>query len=96
MKLSAKSTSPVYKIILCLVLTVGFVTCGVLLMKKNEIDKENEKLRDSLASAEVAQEQMKEELAAPFDAEYVRQMARKLLGYCMPGEVIFYTDVEED
>lgn len=95
MKATKKPVARVYKILLCLVLIAGFITCGFLFMKKNEIEKNNAKLRAELEAAELAQAAMQEELSAPFDADYVRRMARKLLGYCLPGEVIFYTDVED-
>ncbi|MBQ9429199.1 MAG: septum formation initiator family protein [Clostridia bacterium] len=95
MKPTSKKTPPVYKIVLCLFLCAGFIVCGVLFMKKNEIDKNNDRLREELEAAQIKQDEMKEELEAPFDADYVRRMARKLLGYCLPGEVIFYSDVED-
>ena len=37
----------------------------------------------------------KEELDAPFDEAYVKRVARRKLGYCMPGEIIYFNDLDE-
>lgn len=36
---------------------------------------------------------LKEELARPFDDEYIKKIARAKLNYHMPEEIIFYNDL---
>ena len=36
---------------------------------------------------------LKEELARPFDDEYIKRIARAKLNYNMPEEIIFYNDL---
>ena len=38
-------------------------------------------------------EELKGRLAQPFDDEYIMEVAREKLNYCLPDEIIFYNDV---
>ena len=64
-------------------------------MRQNELRAKNEALAAELAAAKEVQAQLKEELAAPFDEAYVKRVARRKLGYCMPGEIIYFNDLDE-
>lgn len=38
--------------------------------------------------------ELKYELDAPMDEEYILRVARKKLGLVLPEEIIYYTDIE--
>ena len=76
-------------------MALGFVITGALWMRSNEQKKENDRLEKEVAAFSEKVEMKKEELAAPFDEEYVRRVARRELGYGYPGEIFYHSDFEE-
>ena len=74
-------------------LILGLLLVGVIWMRQNDLRAKNDALEAQLVAAKEAQ--LKEELAAPFDEEYVKRVARRKLGYCMPGEIIYFNDLDE-
>ncbi len=76
-------------------LVLGLIIVGVIWMRTNDLHARNEELAAQLAEAKDEQARLKEEIAAPFDDEYVKRVARRKLGYCMPGEIIYFNDLEE-
>lgn len=86
---------PLARIALVLFLIVGFVLTGALWMRYNEMQQKSELLAKEVAAAQAENDRLKEEIAAPFDEEYVKRVARRELGYCLPGEVIYFSDFDE-
>ena len=80
---------------LAVALVLGLIFVGIIWMRTNEMHARNEELAAQLAAAKEEQARLKEELAAPFDDEYVKRVARRKLGYCMPGEISYFNDLEE-
>lgn len=76
-------------------LILGLLLVGVIWMRQNDLRAKNDALEAQLAAAKEVQAALKEELAAPFDEEYVKRVARRKLGYCMPGEIIYFNDLDE-
>ena len=76
-------------------LILGLLLVGVIWMRQNDLRAKNDALEAQLVAAKEVQAQLKEELAAPFDEEYVKRVARRKLGYCMPGEIIYFNDLDE-
>ncbi len=96
MKIGKMRTTPVsVRIILTVVVIFSLVLIGSFSMRYNEMQKQTEALSKQVLAAEQENERLKKELAAPFDEAYVRRVARRALGYCMPGEVIYFSDLDE-
>lgn len=83
------------RIAFVVLLAIGFVVIGAFWMRYNDQKQKNDLLEQEVnkLSEQVAQKQ--EELAAPFDEEYVRRIARRELGYGYPGEIFYHSDFEE-
>lgn len=91
-----KRTTPVSaRVALVLVLVIGFVLTGALWMRYNETREKSDQLAKEVAAAKEENDRLREEIAAPFNDEYVRRVARRALGYCLPGEIIYFSDFEE-
>ena len=76
-------------------LVLGFVITGALWMKYNDQRQKNEALQKEvdLLGEQVAKKG--EEFAAPFDNDYIARIARRDLGYGLPGEIVFRSDFED-
>ena len=61
----------------------------------NELCNEQDKLESQIEEREYDIEEMSELLDHEVDYEYVKQIARKSLGYHMPDEVIYYNDLKK-
>ncbi|MBQ5389999.1 MAG: septum formation initiator family protein [Clostridia bacterium] len=83
------------RIALVLVLVLGFVLTGALWMRYNDMRQKSERLAKEVAAAREENDRLLEEIAAPFNDEYVKRVARRELGYCLPGEIIYFSDFEE-
>lgn len=90
-----RATPAVMRIVLAVLLILGFVLIGSLSMRYNEMQKQTETLQRQVLAAKEENDRLKEELAAPFDEAYVRRVARRSLGYCMPGEIIYFSDLDK-
>jgi len=82
---------------LALILAVvgGFLLTGALWMQYNEKVAEREALEKQVAALREENERLNEELSAPWDEEYIKRVARRELGYCLPGEIIYFSNFEE-
>ena len=83
------------RIALVLALVIGFALTGALWMRYNDMRAKRILLEQHLAAAREENERLREEIAAPFNDEYVKRVARRELGYCLPGEIIYFSDFEE-
>ncbi len=83
------------RIAFIILLAIGFVVIGAFWMQYNELRQRNEQLEIKVSEYKTNNEQKAEELAAPFDEEYIRRVARRELGYGYPGEIFYHSDFEE-
>lgn len=80
---------------LIIFLALGFVLIGAFWMKYNDQKRINDELEKEVAAWNERVAQKEEELAAPFDDYYVARIARRELGYGLPGEILFRSDFEQ-
>lgn len=59
----------------------------------NELKKSNVSLNNKIESYSDNIEQITEQLALPYDNEYIERVARDKLNYRMPDEIIFFNDL---
>ena len=58
----------------------------------NELREEGNELNQRIENVKDDIEKIKSDLDAPFDDEYIIRVAREKLNYCLPEEIIFYSD----
>lgn len=85
-----------FRIALVVILVGGFLLTGALWMRYNEINSRADELREVLATLEEENARLREEIAAPFNEEYVKRVARRELGYCLPGEIIYFSNFGDE
>ena len=90
-----KHTSLSLRIALVVLLTGGFLLTGALWMKYNEMSQDTDELLGQLQALEEENARLKEEISAPWNEEYIKRVARRELGYCLPGEIIYFSDFED-
>lgn len=83
------------KIALFAVVVCLLVTSFGMLIKYNRLVGEQKKLEAGIEKAEVRAAELKYELDAPMDKEYIMRVARKKLGLVLPEEIIYYTDIDK-
>lgn len=76
------------------VMLVCLITIIRLQINFNALDKEKEELSKQVAQYADEIEDLKNEIARPFDDEYVMRVAREKLGYHLPDEIIYYNDLK--
>lgn len=79
--------------------TLAFICfCAVSLIQisvqYNGMVGEQNELREKIDDCNDSIEQLSDQLARPFDDEYVKSVAREKLNYRMPDEIIFYNDLQ--
>ena len=84
-----------WRIALIILLVGGFLLTGALLMRYNEIEQEREEIAERLEMLMEENERLREELSAPWDEESIKRIARRELGYCLPGEIIYFSDFKD-
>lgn len=90
-----KHVSLSLRIALVVLVVGGFLLTGALWMRYNEIAQDTEELLSELHALEEENARLKEEISAPWNEEYIRRVARRELGYCLPGEIIYFSDFED-
>ncbi|MBR5539738.1 MAG: septum formation initiator family protein [Clostridia bacterium] len=90
-----KHTSLSLRIALAVLVVGGFLLTGALWMRYNEISQNTEELLNTLHALEEENARLKEEISAPWNEEYIKRVARRALGYCLPGEIIYFSDFED-
>ena len=90
-----KHTSLSLRIALAVLVVGGFLLTGALWMRYNEISQNTEELLSTLHALEEENARLKEEISAPWNEEYIKRVARRELGYCLPGEIIYFSDFED-
>ena len=94
-KLNKKQALPAVRIAFVSALVLGFMLTGALWMRYNDMRQKSEALEKEVAAAKEKNDRLREEIAAPFNEEYVKRVARRELGYCLPGEIIYFSDFEK-
>ena len=84
-----------WRIALIVLLVGAFLLTGALIMRYNEIEKERDEKVARLEMLKEENERLREELSAPWDDEYIKRIARRELGYCLPGEIIYFSDFKD-
>ncbi len=95
MSTNKKHISLSLRIAFIIVLVVGFLLTGALWMRYNEMAQQTEELSEELRALEEENERLKEEILAPWNEEYIKRVARRELGYCLPGEIIYFSNFED-
>lgn len=71
--------------------------CLVLIINQqlelNELKSNTILLNEQIETYNDSIEQISEQLAQPYDDEYVQRVAREKLNYRMPDEIIFFNDL---
>lgn len=90
-----KQVSLSLRIALVVLVLGGFLLTGALWMRYNEISQNTDELLSELHALEEENARLKEEISAPWNEEYIKRVARRELGYCLPGEIIYFSDFED-
>lgn len=73
------------------------IFCAVTVISQqlefNELSATRIQLQRQINDTKQQVEEMKENLAQPFDSEYIKKIARSKLKYHLPEEIIFYNDL---
>ena len=83
------------RLALIVALVGGLLLIGALWMQYNEKVQEREVLEKQVAALQEENDRLSEELSAPWNEEYIKRVARRDLGYCLPGEIIYFSNFEE-
>ena len=83
------------RIALVAVLLGGSLFIGALWMRYNDMLAERETLAKQVELLRAENERLAEEIAAPWNEEYVKRAARREPGHCLPGEVIYFSNFDE-
>ena len=94
MKKEKKNIPASVRIGLIIFLVLGFVITGALWMKYNDERRKNDEIQKEIDALSEQVARKEEEFSAPFDADYIARIARRELGYGLPGEIIYRSDFE--
>ena len=81
------------RIALVVVVIVCIITILRLQIQFNKLNEEKKVLEAQVEEYAEDIEELKAEIARPFDDEYVIRVAREKLGYHLPDEIIYYNDL---
>ena len=83
------------RLALIVALVGGLLLIGALWMQYNEKAEARKALEKQIAAVQEENDRLNEELSAPWNEEYIKRVARRDLGYCLPGEIIYFSNFEE-
>lgn len=95
MKSKQRGTALIIQVLAVFFAVIGIFTVMRLQLKRNELLKEIEALKESYDGNMAVIEELKEDLEAPIDLQYIIRVAREKLGLCMPHEIVFYNDLAD-
>lgn len=75
------------------IILVCVFTILKLQVQFNGLNETRKELKDELNKYSDKVEELEDEIAQPFDDEYVIRVAREKLGYHLPDEIIYYNDL---
>ena len=73
-------------------LLFGVITIVRLRVRIGDLEDSVAAARDEVESLSAQIEELTEEVEEPIDDEYIRKIAREILGYHLPSEIVFYND----
>ena len=76
------------KIAVAAFVVFALLAVASMLMKFNDVKEKRSELEQEIAVLQESVNDLENQLALPFDDEYVEQVAREKLGLCYPDEVI--------
>ena len=88
-----KKTNVFIKAAISVVIVVCLITILKLQIQFNQLNEEKKSLEKQVSDFSDDIEELKSEIARPFDDEYVIRVAREKLGYHLPDEIIYYNDL---
>ncbi len=59
----------------------------------NRKEEEQTKLLEKIEGVQANIDELQNRLDTPFDEEYIIELAKEKLGYCLPDEIIFVNDL---
>lgn len=71
----------------------ALLAVAAMQMKFNDVKDKHKELQQEIALLEESVNDLENQLALPFDDEYVEQVAREKLGLCYPDEVIIESNL---
>ena len=81
------------KIAMVVIIAVCVFTIVRLQIQFNGLNETRKQLPEQVKSYSDSIEKKSEELARPFDDDYIIRIAREKLGYHLPDEIIYYNDL---
>ena len=72
------------------------VTIIELQVRMNRLDGEKEELKNEIAKLKEENAEIQYEIDLPYDDDYVARVARNILGYHFPDELLFINDMYEE
>ena len=85
----------VTKIVIVIFVLAALGSLMYSMMKYNELQSKKNELQTQVDEYRMRIEELENEIAAPFNEEYVIKIARKKLNLSLPYSVIFYNDLNE-
>ena len=82
------------KISLALLSVMIVVTILSVSLRYNELIKKRDQLKAQVEKEQLTLENLLEEVNADYDEEYIIKVAREELGYRMPDEIIYYSNID--
>ena len=83
------------KIVIVIFVIASFASIMFSMMRYNELKEQKDELQTQVNEYRAKIEELENEIAAPFDDDYVIKIARKKLNLSLPYSVIFYNDLDE-
>lgn len=91
----AQKTNMFIKIAVAVFLAFCIISIVKLQLDFNELSRQKDALENSIREYNDTIASLKEQLEEPYDEEYIKRVAREMLNYHMPEEIIFYNDLEK-
>ncbi len=90
-----QKTNMFIKIAVAVFLAFCIISIIKLQVEFNELSREKDVLEQNIREYSDTIASLKEQLEEPYDEEYIKRVAREMLNYHMPEEIIFYNDLEK-
>ncbi len=81
------------KLAILLAFLFMIITLVSVQIRYNTLEEEREKLNERIDDVQGSIDELQNKLNTPFDEEYIIELAKEKLGYCLPDEIIFYNDL---
>lgn len=88
-----RRTNIFFKALILLFICFCMITIVQLQIQFNELNDRRSALREEINNCKDNIDEMEEQLAQPFDEDYIIRVAREQLNYHMPEEIIYFNDI---